>query len=184
LSECSDKALYIDLELTCWDTQPIPTGQSREIIQIGLVYANLSNLQIINTERYYITVKSEISEYCTNLTAITKDNISSYGKSFKLTLSEIVKKFHPNNKATFAWGDDSSFINDACIQYMCKNPFDNMYDLGVQFKHAFGTNRNHSLPDAMSMLGLSFEGRQHDGLVDAENLCNLHLEMLRRIRGG
>jgi len=174
-------AIYIDLELTCWQDQT-PIGNTNEIIQIGIVEADLVNLSIIHEDRYYVIPKSEISEYCTNLTGITQSDISDFGMTFESVMKAIKRKYAPMNKVTLAWGDDSTMLSKECFEKAIPNPFREFLDFGTIFKLSMGTNCNYSLPQALSTLNLTFQGLRHDGLIDAKNLCALHLEFARRVR--
>ncbi len=184
MGKTSERSLYIDLELTCWENVLPPTGEKNEIIQIGLVEVDNSNLSIRREKNIYVKpIHSSISEYCTNLTGIKKSDISSKGRPLNEALSTIQKEFGPNSKMCFAWGKDNDAINDACIEMMIRNPFqESMIDLGLIFRSTFDIKQNLSLPAALEFLNLKFEGKQHDALVDAKNTAILHIEMIRRAR--
>jgi inhibitor of KinA sporulation pathway (predicted exonuclease) len=177
----TEKVLYLDLELSCWYGSP-PINQTNEIIQIGIVEADLKKIKIIQQDRYYVLCQSEISDYCTELTGITKSDIINQGQTLQKVISLILKKYSPKRKAIFAWGNDAQFLQKQCMEYAIPNIFENVIDFGMYFKQSIGTNKNYSLPDALSQYNLAFEGKRHDGLIDAYNLARLHLEMIKKLR--
>ena len=48
-------ALYMDLELTCWDTVP-PPGMNSDIIEIGVVAMDLGSLEIVDEASYFASL--------------------------------------------------------------------------------------------------------------------------------
>jgi len=179
--QTASKALYLDLEMACWEGKP-PTGQSNRIIQIGIIEADLESLKILREDRLYIASGCEISKYCTQLTGITSEQISSSGIPFSNAINRILKLYAPLNKATMVWGDDAVALSAECDSDSIRNPFRNVIDFGVTFRQALGTNNNYSLSDALNAVGLEFVGRKHDGLCDAQNLWRLHKELITRMR--
>ncbi len=179
----TEKALFLDLELTCWEDMP-PTGQKKEIIQIGIVEVNNKNLNISREFNFYIRPENSIiSSYCTNLTGITPEIISSSGRRFTDVIRTIIKEVSPNKKFCYAWGNDSESIENACIEKMISNPFrNNFIDLGSIFKSTFAISKNLSLPTALEFVNLKFEGTQHNALTDARNTARLYIEMIQRTR--
>jgi len=47
------RALYIDLESTCWNRMP-PPGMTPEIIEIGIVELDLIGLRITQEAAYFV----------------------------------------------------------------------------------------------------------------------------------
>lgn len=183
----SSKIQYIDLELQCWEDGKCPIGQTKHIIQIGLVEIDSTTLQITRKENYYIKPNNknfEISKYCTNLTGITQEVIASKGKKFNEVMNTIRNNFSPRKKVTYAWGLDNYDIINHCKQYSCENPWEytGIWDLGTIFQSSYSIKRKLTLEKAINHMNLTFIGRPHDGLIDAVNLANLHCEMIRRMR--
>jgi len=178
------RSLYIDLELSCWLGHP-PDGLDNNIIQIGLVEADLITLSISRRKAYYIKpAQFEISKYCTELTGITHQHIIKYGRPLTEVMTSIQNEYGPKNKMCFAWGNDNNSIQNECLQNNIANPFGRtIIDLGTLFRGTFLMKNRMKLKDALTFLGLPFEGTAHDALVDAENTAKLHLEMIRRLRG-
>ena len=182
-----DKALFLDLELTCWGPgiDP-PFGMKSEIIQVGIVETDLVDLKITRDAVYYVKPNNyEISDFCTSLTGITAQDIKLKGRPFYEICNRITKDFGPKNKITYAWGSDNDCIVETCDRVHIKNPWGKMgiWDLGLIFRSSFLLKRRFNLEYALEYLGLDFEGKAHDAKVDARNTARLHLEMVRRMRG-
>ncbi len=74
-----DQILVIDIESTCWDGPP-PLGQMSEIIEIGVCPVDVASLE--RGEKRCILVKpvkSEVSEFCTQLTTLTANDLKDAG---------------------------------------------------------------------------------------------------------
>jgi inhibitor of KinA sporulation pathway (predicted exonuclease) len=184
------KTQFIDLELLCWPDGITPQGQTNHIIQIGIVEVETENLKISRTKNYYVRPQDrnfEVSDYCTQLTGITRSKIIDEGRYFPEVMRTIKKEFAPQTKLTYAWGSDYEPIAKHCSDYYesdVSNPWaaNGIWDFGLIFRIAFGHTKKMPLIDALESLGLTFEGRQHDAENDARALAHLHNEMMKRLR--
>ena len=61
-------------------------------------------------------------------------------------------------------------------------PIRHVIDLAPLFQGLFLLKQMASLHNAVSMLGLTFDGVPHGALPDARNTALLHAEVLRRMR--
>lgn len=173
----TDRALYLDLELTCWDGQA-PEGMEPEIIQVGIVEADLTTLSITRRAGYYVRpVRSTVSEYCTKLTGITQEQVRKHGRPFTEVLNSLTKTFGPRTKLCYAWGNDEAAIAEACLETSTLSPF-HMIDFGLQFCIEYGLKESMSLTNALKYIGRASDGRAHDAVIDAMNTSALHLMML------
>jgi len=173
------RALYLDLELTCWEGNP-PDGMKPEIIQIGVVEADTRDLKITRKANYYVKpVRATVSPFCTELTGIAPADIKRHGRSYSEVLNSIEKKFGIK-KPVFTWGNDEDCMIEASWLAGCSEPYLTFFDLGWLYKLERGLEKSVSLPDAMKAMDrdVGFLGRQHNALVDAENTAILHLWML------
>ncbi len=81
-----DAILVVDLESTCWEGSP-PSGQTSEIIEIGLCTVDLKTLKRTEKRSFLVKpVQSEISDFCTDLTTLSPDIFVDAG-----TLADAVK---------------------------------------------------------------------------------------------
>jgi len=175
------RALYLDLEMTCWPGPP-PPGMQQDIIQIGVIEANLDTLSISREACYYVRPRnSTVSEYCTAFTGITEQRIRREGKPFGEVIATITRKFGPQGKSCFTWGNDAAALISACDCAAVAYPF-NIIDLAFLYQLETGSRVAVSLENALLHLGLEFVGTPHDALIDARNTALLHMAMLLRTR--
>lgn len=171
-----DRYLVIDLELTCWGGEP-PDGMSNEIISVGIVEIDTRKREIIREGEYFIKPKwSEVSEYCTNLTGLTKKFIKENGRPFPEVMNSIKRDFGVGNKVWMAWGNDKNALVVDAKRHGVNMPFSPDYvNLAAIVGFAFGRNKRFGLKRALNAAGMRFEGQQHSALADAKNTAKLWL---------
>lgn len=184
----SQKISFMDLEMLCWPDGKCPLGQSKYIIQVGICEIDSYDLKITRTANYYIRPNYkdfEVSEYCTNLTGITKELLLKEGRRFSDVMNTIRNEFSPRGKVSYAWGSDNDAIIEQCLKDNIENPWGNtgIWDLGVIFRSNYSIKKKLTLANALKYLHLTFEGKPHSAVTDAINLGRLHIEMIRKIRG-
>lgn len=155
-----------------------------EVIQLGVAEVNWNDLKITRTMRFYIRPHRpwEISNYCTELTGITHEQITKLGRPYNEVAATLVKEWGPKSKMIYSWGNDEDCLSRTAAALNIQNPWGRMFDLGLAFRSSFVMKSNISLENALAYLGLEFEGKPHDALVDAKNTARLHIEMVRRLR--
>ena len=180
------KIQFIDLELLCWEPSIVPSGQSKHIIQIGLVEIDAIQLDILRKQSYFVrpNFAFEVSKFCTDLTGITQEQLIKKGRPFPEVIRSIQKNWGTSGKVTYAWGDDNEPIREHCTLYNIPNPWAHtgIWDFGVFFRSAHKLQRRLPLTKALEHLKLTFEGRAHDALTDATNLAILHNQMMTNFR--
>jgi 3'-5' exoribonuclease 1 len=175
-------ALYLDLEWTCWDAPP-PLGMKQEIIEIGIVEMDMSNLEIVEEASYFVRPKRwEISAKCTQITGITTEDIRK-ARLLTEVLPIITEKFRPASKPCCTWGGDLPVIDKTCASLGLASPFGRPIELCSIFQGVFALKEQPSLRGAIHMLDLEFDGVPHGALPDAKNTARLHASILRRMRG-
>lgn len=176
-----DKILFVDLELTCW--QPRNPDKHMEVIQIGVVKVDNINKEIVDKERYYIKNQfSDVSNFCTELTGISQEQIDTKGITMQKASKLIVQRFGSLNATWFGWGcgDYNAMIRD-CLKKDAIMPFsDNYVNLAELYALMHGMKRNKGLKAAMRNYNIEFNGAQHDALVDAEATAELYLKFIRK----
>jgi inhibitor of KinA sporulation pathway (predicted exonuclease) len=194
----TDRALALDLELTCWESAP-PPGQQPEIIEIGIVEIDTSGPEIINAARYLVRPRtSEISDYCERLTGLTRLEVKQDGRRLSEVLRTIENVFAPTHKVLLTWGNDWRAIENACreevfataigsrslLAYVRLNPFppENVVNLGALVSLWSGADRRVGMYEAMAAAGVAPEGRQHRAFDDAFNLARLFCRYVERFR--
>ncbi|QNI32087.1 exonuclease domain-containing protein [Alloacidobacterium dinghuense] len=182
--EMHERAIYVDLEWTCWDGHP-PAGRVREIIEIGAVEVNLNSLEIVREASYLVRPRHlDISSRCTRITGILATDLKS-ARAFQEVLNAFVTEFSPSEKLCCTWGrDDNDVLTEACRTHGLRSPMRNVIDLSHLFWRLFLLRQQASLTSALSMLGLHFDGVAHTALADARNAARIHAEIIRRMRLG
>ena len=172
------KIVFFDLEMCCWDSKEKTIG---EIIEFSLVEVDVDSLVVTQQAQYYVKPENdEISEFCTSLTGITPRMVNRQGRPLSEVLSSIEKKFG-KNKTFMSWGSDDKVIRNECSEKGILFNFHSFVNFSVLFRLSHGISQISQVK-AMSMYGIEFEGRQHSGLVDAQNLSKLGIEYFFRIR--
>jgi inhibitor of KinA sporulation pathway (predicted exonuclease) len=174
--------LYIDLELTCWDTAPSP-GLRQEIIEIGVVEMDLDRLEITREAKHYVRPAGlwEISDYCTKITGITREDVLG-AQPLEKVLNNLSDVFNPTTKWTVAWGQDVTVLQRACNLAGINTPFRRQLDLCRLFRELFLVDDQPSLKAAVDSLGMAFEGVPHGALPDARNTARIHADILQKLR--
>lgn len=175
------RALFLDLELTCWDEAP-PEGMQPEIIQFSVVELDLDTLVIRRgLDRIVKPVTSTVSAFCTDLTGITPEKAKA-GRPFREVARSSIKAF--GERPWFSWGDDCTALREAARLRNCDMPLQGPYaDLSGIFYGLLGTERRTGLDDAVARVGLDFLGRQHDALHDAVNTARIYAAVAAKLRG-
>lgn len=170
------RAISLDLELTCYEQGKAPPDFKPEIIEIGIVEADLQSLTIVQ-EQSYLTkpIRTEISEYCTELTGISPEMMKAKGRPFPEVLRTLAKDFGPARKAGLVWGSDWDAIDAACDEYGVPNPFprENFHNVGQLVSLAGGQDRRLGLYETMEIFNLTEIGTRHRGVDDARNTMRL-----------
>jgi inhibitor of KinA sporulation pathway (predicted exonuclease) len=96
-------------------------------------------------------------------------------------MNSITNEFGPKQSRSCSWGDDGDCIARELATLGKEHSF-NFVNLGQLFTLTMGLKRAVSVEDALKIMGLTFQGRPHDALVDAENTALLHIAMMRRMR--
>ena len=188
-----NKITIVDLEATCWEDKQYQQTMS-EIIEIGCASLHLNTGIIDNVRSIYIIpfgLQNEIdgqrfkypiiSDYCTNLTGITKNKLMKQGKTFDEAIKEL-KKYYPTSAPWMSWGMyDCSMLDHECVVHNVTYPFKRGNHLNL--KNLFGLVRKSKkgigLRKALEVLGMEFEGSQHSGKDDAYNTGRIAKELFK-----
>ena len=102
--------VVFDLECTCWEDRKFDNKASR-IIQIGAVKYHAKSFDIVSTLNLYVYSGNdndyEITEFCTNLTGITKKTLVDCGDTFTAqydTFMEWAKGGKYGTNTLLSWG--------------------------------------------------------------------------------
>ncbi len=172
-----DRIVCFDLEMCCWNDGR--TSRTGEIIEIGVAELDLNTGNIVRRAQHYVRPEhDEISPFCTELTGIKPALIEKNGKPLATILRSIEQKFGGRHKIYAAWGHDDRILMKECVAKELKAPFREYLNLATLFKlQRHVTNKRLGQRAAMEIAGVSWEGRQHSGYVDAYNLARLAATM-------
>lgn len=173
-----NQIVVLDLEATCWEDN---SGKYQEIIEIGICTLTNKGLQISDSSNIIVKPNNiDISKYCTDLTGITKEDVEN-GVSLEEALSYLKEEFRVNKLPWATWGAwDRRQIEKECQDKDIKNPFTNYHlDVKAFFPIVFGLSKTCSLPKAVGLLNLKFQGVNHSAADDALNTAIVLKEALR-----
>ncbi|ACS43645.1 3'-5' exonuclease [Methylorubrum extorquens] len=185
-THCTDRILAIDTEWTCWEGGA-PPGMRSEILEIGIVEADVATLEILREESWLVRpAYSEVSGYCERLTGIAGDEARRFGRPLPEVMRTLTKQFGPSRKALVSWGDDLGGIEAECRAFGVENPFrrELAVDFGLVHALSAGCRERPSLDAALAAEGVPFEGRRHRALPDALATMRLFLAFAARQRPG
>jgi inhibitor of KinA sporulation pathway (predicted exonuclease) len=173
--------MSLDLELN----QP-----SGNIIQVGAIVGNTDTQKILAELNIYVqlpTKYEKVTEYITNLTGITQDQVDK-GISPKETyfkLKEFSKKWECfRNPVVWGGGDSNALYKQA-------NPGESNF-MGFRWidvktiyqsiRIANSMPRQGGLAKSMIKMGLKFDGKKHNAVDDAKNTLLFYFHMLNLLK--
>ncbi len=183
MAKLLDQIIVVDVESTCWKGRP-PEGQASDIIEVGICLLDVQTLE--RSEKRSIMVKptrSEVSEFCTELTSITPEQVVEAG-SLADACRTLRKEFRARDRTWASFGDyDRRQFERCCTALGVSYPFGpTHFNVKSALALARGLDREPSLIEAVESLGLSFEGTHHRGDDDAWNIAVVLAELLRGSR--
>lgn len=99
-----DKIVVVGIESTCWNGNP-PEGMINEIIEIGICLLDVNTGEIFGNRGILIKPeRSEVSEFCTELTTITPEMLEKEGILFKDALKIVKKEYLSQEKVWASYG--------------------------------------------------------------------------------
>ena len=167
-----DKILVVDLEATCWESEP-PNGESSEIIEIGLCVLDVATGERTDTQGILVKPeRSALSDYCQKLTTITPDMLTG-APSFAEACALLVERFDSTRRTWASYGDfDRIKLMQQCEDWGVPYPFGRSH---INVKNLFalqqGLSKEVGLQEATALIGLPFEGTIHRGVDDAWNIA-------------
>ncbi len=180
----SSKVIVFDTELTCWNERE-KTYKSREIISLGACILDLNTKEIENKfHKICKAQRSQVSEYCTNLTGITQEQVDK-GMDFEEMCKLIIKEFKSKSYPCAAWGEDDNALAYECRSKDCKYPFSGQFiNISLLYSVLMSKPINNGLEKSLVENGLSFVGEKHDPYWDAYNaavILKLLVEKCREV---
>eukprot|EP00039_Didymoeca_costata_P020314 m.340813 g.340813 ORF g.340813 m.340813 type:complete len:268 (-) comp19568_c0_seq1:183-986(-) len=190
-----DFLVVLDFEWTADNRQPVKP--INEITQFPSVLVKLNGREscVIDEFNSYVkpTFNPQLSDFAIRLTGITQDMVDS-SPVFESVLESYLLWLHTHglindshervgNWAICTWSDadiGGQLIKEIKHKGFEIPPcFDKWVNLKVFYKQHYRIEPKGGLQKCVERLGLKFEGRAHDGLVDSRNTASIVLHMAR-----
>ena len=158
-----DRVHVVDIEATCWEDQP-PEGQENEIIEIGLTPLYLKSFTIGKPVQILVRpTKSEMSDFCTELTGLTQERLDKDGIGFDEAVHALYYDHKTHSRAWGSWGDyDRGMFERMCRARELRYPFNRRHtNIKALFAQGLGLPQEVPTHDALEILGWQFEGTPH-----------------------
>ncbi|HDX9609786.1 TPA: exonuclease [Bacillus toyonensis] len=161
--------------------RPYKSEDPSEIVDIGAVKIDVSTMKVIGEFSELVKPSAPLTRHTTKLTGITKKDLIGVEK-----FPQIIEKFIQfigEDSIFISWGkEDYHFLSHDCTLHGLECPCmekDSRFDLQKFVFQAYEELFEHtpSLQFAVEQLGLTWEGKQHRALADAENTANILLKV-------
>lgn len=161
--------------------RPYKSEDPSEIVDIGAVKIEASTMKVIGEFSELVKTGARLTRHTTKLTGITKKDLIGVEK-----FPQIIEKFIQfigEDSVFISWGkEDYHFLSHDCTLHGLECPCmekDSRFDLQKFVFQAYEELFEHtpSLQSAVEQLGLTWEGKQHRALADAENTANILLKI-------
>ncbi|WP_116813213.1 3'-5' exonuclease [Steroidobacter cummioxidans] len=175
--------LVVDLEATCSDDDSIPHEQ-REIIEIGAALLESPSAVKIDEFQSYVRPlrHPKLTRFCTDLTGIGQSQVDE-----AQIFSDVIERFKnwlgDRKDVLFcSWGmyDRKQLERDLAYHHMTLDGLEKHLNIKQCFIDTAKLRYRPTLPEALSEIGLSFEGDLHRALVDVSNTIILLRHCLAR----
>jgi len=160
--------------------RPYKSDDPSEIVDIGAVKIEASTMKVIGEFSELVKPGARLTRHTTKLTGITKKDLMNVEK-FPQIIERFIQ-FIGEDSIFVTWGkEDYRFLVHDCTLHGVDCPCmekERRIDLQKFVFQAYEELFEHtpSLQSAVEQLGLTWEGKQHRALADAENTANILLK--------
>ncbi|MFD4358161.1 exonuclease domain-containing protein [Nocardia sp. NPDC058518] len=171
----------VDVEATCWAGDP-PTGQTSEIIEIGITVVDLATRTRVGKHGIIVRpTRSTVSDFCTELTTLTQEQVDE-GVDFGAACRVLAAEFAAGERPWASWGDyDRKQFRAQCAATGVEYPFGPEHTNAKQvFAESYDLRRRPSMDRALQIADIPLEGTHHRGDDDAWNIGALIVDVLDR----
>jgi inhibitor of KinA sporulation pathway (predicted exonuclease) len=184
LIESTHAYLVVDLEATCDDQDSIPRAES-EIIEIGAVVVDPAALVPLAEFQTFVRPQRHprLTPFCTRLTSITQAQVDNAPR-FPEALARLDEFIRPHRPVRFcSWGDyDRNQLSRDAARHGVRLPLGQEHvNLKEAFRRAAGDAKKLGTGQALTRVGLRFEGTAHRGIDDARDIAHLLPYILGRV---
>lgn len=176
----------VDIESTCWeDNHNPPAGQHSEIIEIGIVEVDLLTGGRRNKRSIIVTPEySKVSDFCTELTTITQEEVDQNGIPFETALDILRQQYKTHRRTWVSWGDyDRNMFMRQCRETGTRYPFGPRHvNLKTVVSMLQNPRKEQGVSPTLARLCLEFYGTKHRGDDDAYNIAAILLETKRTLK--
>ncbi|KAJ3024669.1 UNVERIFIED_CONTAM: 3'-5' exoribonuclease 1 [Siphonaria sp. JEL0065] len=182
-----DYYCVFDVEATCREDN---AGWKHEIIEFPVVLIDAKTFSVVGEFRSFVrpVINPTLTEFCTQLTGITQEQVdiapkfSQVLKDFESFLSRHQIKHSRFSFITDGPWDIRDFVRNQCAYANIRAPqyFNSYIDLRRIFTRFYGRKdgKRANLTGMLSLLGMTFEGREHSGIDDTRNIARIVLRLM------
>jgi inhibitor of KinA sporulation pathway (predicted exonuclease) len=165
----------IDLEATCDERTRIPREET-EIIEIGAVLVEGDTLRPVEEFQTFVrpVIHTRLTPFCVKLTSIVQADVDS-APEIAAAISAL-RTFIAGRDVLFgSWGDyDRAQLAREAIRHGLALPLgEHHFNMKQAFNERVGGHKRRGVGQALSYVGLCFDGTAHRGIDDARNIARL-----------
>lgn len=176
--ELAPEIIIFDTEYTTWEgTMEREWGgpnEYKELVQIGAVLVETENFVEVGSFNIFVRPRKnpQLSEYFTDLTGISQEQIEREGVGFSAALQKFFEWCDGHD--IYSWGGDKAVLEDNCRLTGVEFPFahERFFDVRTIFKAAGIDIEQYESGTIVRAFGLEPTRRQHDGLNDARTIVD------------
>lgn len=173
-----DRILVVDVESTCWkESRP---EDINEIIEIGISVIDTKSRNIIESRSIIVKPEqSQVSEFCTELTTLTQEDVDS-GITFKKACDILFFEYNAKNFVCASYGNyDKNQFERQCKRENVEYPFSNDHiNVKSLFALKYSLRKDVGMTTALNILKMPLVGTHHRGIDDSKNIANILLKIL------
>lgn len=169
------KFIVYDIEATCWAGRP--PGMVQETIEIGACAVDSYGTVTGSFSKLIKPViHPKLSHFCQNLTGIEQESLNR-AKNFKRVITEFKEWIGVDfdEYLLASWGDfdQEQLMADCQLHKLDDYWLEEHIDLRAQYQQIRKLPKKRGLKSAVKHEGFTWEGAQHEALVDAENTTKI-----------
>lgn len=172
-----DEIFITQIKTTCWENDE--SLKNKEIIEFGGCLLNIKTLRTSEAINLLIKPRSEVSDFCTKKTGISREDAES-GIEFRELIPFIIENYNVEKRAWASYGSFAQHVfQSQCKKNNIKYPFnDRFLNIKSWLPVIFTLKHEISLKEAIKRLNLEIP-EPEDSMDDALNAAIVLKEALR-----